>query len=251
MKTLVTICLYQFATEANATRGYASLDVYRMWLRHLRTLGQYQGDVLVFTNLDLPADDGVRTEAFAADPKNHREVCFCRVLERDRYPYQQYDVILSMDVDILTVAPLAPMFPSDDRFWVSPSNLRILDKQHAWHYLTPLQKLRYRFSPAWSELGVSSCLLCARTESWEGHMKVLGQRIQDERAKHRPGMLHDQAHLNSLYLRDRNRFAVYPRSWIQHHSYSRDEECILWHFPGLPRRSEVMREFSRRLGVRM
>ena len=126
-----------------------------MWLDHLRGPGQYRGDVILFTNIDGMAREGVTQRPYPNVPTDARCAHVDRVLSYYIVPVEQYEVGHADGHYLLTVADINQSFPTDEKLWAAPSDAATLDCRHAYPRLPRLRRWTQRFS-GWrtSELGV-------------------------------------------------------------------------------------------------
>jgi hypothetical protein len=241
MRTLIYSHLYQ-RPDAQPEQIAQLREMFALWFDHLRGPGQYAGDVLLFTNVDGMARPGLRLLPFNNVPTDVRRAHMHRVLCYDQVPIADYDVAMQMDLDILAVADVNPMFPRDGRLWAARSQLRTLEWVHAWTLLPRWRRAAYKLS-GWRmrEVGVSACVVASATSAWEKNFGTWARLIRDHGDRTPPHQA-DQSFLNLVRLKH----AVPIESWqpevIRHRDWGEPGARLL-HFPG--RRKAHMQEYRR------
>jgi hypothetical protein len=118
MRTLIFSHLYHRPGSPPAPLA-ALLATLDMWLDHLRGPGRYTGDVLLFTNVTGIERPELIVRPFENVPADARQAYLHRVLSYREVPVQNYDVAMQMDLDLLTVDDINPLFPQDTRLWAA------------------------------------------------------------------------------------------------------------------------------------
>jgi hypothetical protein len=242
MKPLIYSHLYEL--PGTSARGRSTLrSTLTMWLDHLRGPGGYRGDVLLFTNAaDLPVRD-VMLRPLRGVGADSSHAFLNRVLMYEDVPVREYDVALQMDLDILAVDDVAPLFPRDERLWAAPSNLRTLDRRHTWELLPRWRRGLHRLT-RWrlNELGVSACVVGSATSAWRRNFGAWANVIREFRDRPVPRQA-DQSFLNLLWLRGTIPIARWSPREICHREWHHAAEARLLHFPGA--RKDQMARFRK------
>jgi hypothetical protein len=242
MKTLIYSHLYQLA-GASPERAAGLRDLLSLWFDHLRGPGRYTGDVLLFTNMEGVARPGLLLRPVRKVPADPHHVFLQRVLTYDEVPVRDYDMAMQMDLDILAVDDVAPLFPQDDRLWAAPSNLRTLDWRQAWTLLPHWRKAVHRLSRCrMRELGVSACVVASAAATWDRNFGAWAAVIRAHGDRPQPRQA-DQSFLNLLYLQRRIPIARWPAELIPHRDWDEAVHARLLHFPG--RRKAQMQRYRR------
>jgi hypothetical protein len=214
-----------------------------MWLDHLRGPGCYAGDVILFTNVDGIKRDGVMQQAYPNVPADARRAHVHRALSYRLVPVQDYDVAMQMDLDLLAVDDINPLFPQDTRLWVAPSDATALDWRHAWTLLPRWRRWSHRLS-GWrmNELGVSACVVASVTSAWENNFGGWARVIRNHGSRPLPHMA-DQSFLNLLYFERGVDMSRWAPELIRHKNWDTAVGARLLHFPCS--RREHMHRFAR------
>jgi hypothetical protein len=231
MRTLIYSHLYQ--RPGAAPERIASLrEMLGLWYDHLRGPGNYAGDVLLFTNVAGVERQGLKTLALANVPTDVRHAHMHRVLSYNDVPVGDYDVAMQMDLDILAVGDVNPLFPDDERLWAARSQLRTLDWVHAWTLLPRWQRAAYRLS-GWRmrEIGASACVVASATSAWERNFGAWARLIRAH-GDNEPPYQADQSFLNLLVLKRTVPVVCWPAEAIRHRDWDDAAGARLLHFPG-------------------
>jgi hypothetical protein len=199
--------------------------------------------VMLFTNLEGLARPGLILRPLRDVPSTPREAFLQRVLTYTDVPAREYDVAMQMDLDILAVADVSPLFPRDDRLWAAPSNLRTLDWRHAWTLLPRWRRWTHRLT-GWRmrEMGVSACLVASASSTWDRNFGAWADIIRAHGNRPQPRQA-DQSFLNLLFLKGSVPMACWPRDVIAHRNWDEAPHARLLHFPG--RRKEHMQRYRK------
>ena len=231
MKTLIYSHLYELPNTPPERRAafVAGLD---MWYQHLRHSGRYTGDILLFTNRPDVRVPGLLIEPLPDVPPDPGRAFLHRVLHYGQVPIASYDVAMQMDLDILAVDNVNPLFPTDDRLWAAPSNLRLLDWRHLGEVLPRWRRGLHRFT-GWRmrELGVSACVVASARSSWERNFGAWARAIREHGDRPLPRQF-DQSFLNLLALRRTVPMARWAHDVIVHRDWDSAPNARLLHFPG-------------------
>ena len=231
MKTLIYSHLYHRpgASEEAVVRLRRLLD---LWYEHLRGPGQYTGDVLLFSSLGGLERPGLLVSPFGAVPADARRAFLQRVLWYDRVPSREYDVVLQLDLDALAMSDVNRMFPSDERLWAAPSDLRMLEWRQAWTLLPKWRRGVHKLT-GWrmAEMGVCACSVASATTTWERNFGSWARLVRSHGGRPVPS-LSDQSFLNLLFLKRTVPMATWSRDAIVHLNWDRSPDACLLHFPG-------------------
>jgi hypothetical protein len=230
MRTLIFSHLYQ--RPGSPPQPIAALtETLDIWFDHLRGPGGYTGDVLLFTNVSIIRRPGLIVRPFdnvPADPRRahlHRALSYCQV------PVREYDVAMQMDLDLLAVNDINPLFPRDTRLWAAPSDATALDWRHAWTLLPRWQRgLHKLFNWRMNELGVSACVVASATSTWDMNFGAWARVILDHGDRPIP-RLSDQSFLNLLYLKRIVPMSRWSPDLIRHRDWDTAVGARLLHFP--------------------
>lgn len=231
MKTLIYSHLYQ-RPGAPPERISALREMLGLWFDHLRGPGQYASDVLVFTNVPGVERQGLKILPLENVPTDVRRAHMHRVLSYNEVPVRDYDVVMQMDLDILAVDDVNPLFPSDERLWAARSQLRTLEWVHAWTLLPRWRRAAYRLS-GWRmrELGASACVVASATSAWERNFGAWARLIRAH-GDGEPPYQADQSFLNLLVLKRTVPIVCWPPELIRHRDWDNAAGARLLHFPG-------------------
>jgi hypothetical protein len=230
MKTLIFSHLYHRPGSPSAPVATLcnTLDV---WLDHLRGPGAYAGDVLLFANIAGIERPDLIVRPFENVPADDRRAHLHRVLSYRDVPAENYDVAMQMDLDLLAVDDINPLFPRDTRLWAAPSDAATLDWRHAWTLLPRWQRGVYKlFKWRMSELGVSACVVASAAETWEKNFGAWARVIRDRGDRPIPHLA-DQSFLNFLYLKRIVPMTRWSPQLIRHRDWERAVGARLLHFP--------------------
>jgi len=232
MKTLILSHLYKRpdATPELLARLTSLLD---MWLAHLRGPGKYRGDVILFNNLEGIERDGLLLRPMPDVPADSRRAHLQRILCYDLVPTSDYDVALQLDLDILAIDDVNPLFPRDEQLWAAPSDLLMLEWRHAWTLLPKWRRAMHKLT-RWrmNELGASACVVASQTSVWERNFGSWAGLIRAHGDRPAPHFA-DQSFLNLLRLKGSVPMACWPRERIVHNNWDRRRDgATLLHFPG-------------------
>jgi hypothetical protein len=242
MKTLIYSHLYE--RPGNSDLQSASLRaLLDFWFDHLRGPGRYAGDVLLFTNVPNVGRRGLMLRPLRDVPRDPAHAFLQRVLTYDEVPAHDYDVVMQMDLDMLAVDDVNPLFPTDDRLWAAPSDLRTLDWRHAWTLIPRWRRLVHKVS-GWrmTEMGASACVVASASRTWERNFGAWARVIRAHGNRPLPRQS-DQSFLNLLRLTRAVPMACWPADLIRHRDWDRAGHARLLHFPG--RRKEYMQRYRK------
>jgi hypothetical protein len=241
MKTLIYSHLYQ--RPGPPGRAGALRELLGLWFDHLRGPGLYAGDILLFTNVTGLERPGLMVRPLREVPTDPSHAFLQRVLTYQEVPVNGYDVAMQMDLDMLAVADINPLFPRDDRLWAAPSDLRILDWRHTWTLIPRWRRAVHKLT-GWrmSEMGASACVVASATSTWERNFGAWARAIRAHGTRPLPRQS-DQSFLNLLLLNRAVPMACWPADVIQHRDWDQAVHARLLHFPG--RRKEQMQQYRR------
>ena len=231
MRALVYSHLYELPATTPERRA-ALRSMLTLWYDHLRGPGRFNGDVLLFTNAaGVPVRD-VRVRPIRDALPDPGHAFLNRVLAFEDVPVRDYDVAIQMDLDILAVDDIAPLFPSDERLWAAPSNLRMLDRRHTWELLPRWRRGLHRIT-GWRmhEGGASACVVGSASATWHRNFGAWASVIREYSGRPIPRQA-DQSFLNLLLLRRTVPIALWPAAAIVHRDWDRAVGARLLHFPG-------------------
>jgi hypothetical protein len=230
MKTLIFSHLYH--RPGSPLPPVAALsDTLDTWLDHIRGPGCYTGDVLLFTNVAGIGRPGLMTRPFRNVPADPRQAHLHRALSYNQVPVRDYDVAMQMDLDLLAVADVNPLFPSDTRLWAAPSDATTLDWRHAWTLLPRWRRALHKFS-GWrmNEPGVSACVVASATATWQLNFGRWARLILDHGDRPLPHLA-DQSFLNLLYFERLVPMTRWSPELIRHREWDTAVGARLFHFP--------------------
>jgi hypothetical protein len=230
MNTLIFSHLYH--RPGSPQQDVASLHgLLAVWLDHLRGPGEYQGDVVLFTNVRGIGLPGLTTRPFVNVPADPRHAHLHRVLSYRDVPIEDYEVAMQMDLDLLAVDDINPLFPRDTRLWAARSDAGVLDWRHAWTLLPRWRRAIHKLS-GWkmNEPGVSACVVASATSVWEQNFGTWARAISDHGDRPIPHLA-DQSFLNLLYLRGSVPMACWSNEWIRSRDWDSASGARLLHFP--------------------
>jgi hypothetical protein len=239
MRTLIFSHLYQ--RPGSPSQPLAALtDTLDVWLGHLRGPGRYTGDVILFTNVANLVHPGLTIRPFEGVPAEPRRAHLHRALSYRSVPVQDYDVAMQMDLDLLAVADVNPLFPRDTQLWAAPSDACTLDWRHAWTLLPRWRRALHKFF-GWRvhELGVSACVVASATATWEKNFGAWAKLIVKHGDRPLPHLA-DQSFLNLLYLKGIVSMARWSPDLIRHRDWDSAPGARLLHFP-CSRRPDLQR----------
>jgi hypothetical protein len=242
MKTLIYSHLYERPGSSGAHA--ASLrEMLDLWFNHLRGPGLYAGDILLFTNLQGLERPGLMLRPLRDVPTDAAQAFVQRVLTYQDVPVQGYDVAMQMDLDMLAVDDVNPLFPRDDRLWAAPSDLRMLDWRHAWTLMPRWRRAVHKLS-GWrmAETGASACVVASAAATWERNFGAWARAIRTHGDRPLPRQS-DQSFLNLLLLNRTVPIACWPAELIRHRDWDQAVHARLLHFPG--RRKEHMQKYRK------
>jgi hypothetical protein len=199
--------------------------------------------VLLFTNVPELERPGLMLRRLRHVPADPRRAFLERVLTYSEVPAHDYDVAMQMDLDVLAVDDVSPLFPHDDRLWAARSDLRTLDPRHTWA-LIPLWRQALHKLSGWRmrELGVSACVVASATATWERNFGAWAALIRAHGDRPLPRQA-DQSFLNLLFLKRSVPIACWSSDVIRHRDWDRAGRARLLHFPG--RRKQHMERYRR------
>ncbi|HET7217934.1 MAG TPA: hypothetical protein VFJ02_07790 [Vicinamibacterales bacterium] len=230
MRTLIFSHLYQ--RPGTAPEPPASLrEMVDMWLDHLRGPGNYRGDVILFTNVETFDHPELILRPFPNVPADPLRAHLHRALSYRLVPVHDYDVAMQMDLDLLAVDDINPLFPRDTRLWAAPSTATALDYRHAWTLLPLWRRRAYKlFGWRMNEPGVSACVVASAAATWEQNFGAWAQLIRAHGDRKIP-RLADQGFLNLLYFTRRVPMSRWPFAAIRHSDWDTATGARLLHFP--------------------
>jgi hypothetical protein len=239
MKPLIFSHLYQ-RPGAPVQTVHALADTLDVWLDHLRGLGAYQGDVILFTNVANMSRPGLIVRPFDGVPADPRLAHVHRALSYRIVPVRDYDVVMQMDQDLLAVADINPLFPTDGRLWAASSDAFTLDWRHAWTLLPRWRRGLHKLS-GWrtDELGVSACVVASAADTYERNFGAWARLIENHGDRPLPHLA-DQSFLNLLYFKRSVPMTRWPPPLIRHQNWETAVDACILHFP-CSRRSEMQR----------
>jgi hypothetical protein len=239
MKTLIYSHLY-VRPGASHERTAALRESLDLWLNHLRGPGRYAGDILLFTNDPEVTRPGLILRPIHNVPMDPQHAFLQRVLTYQEVPAADYDVAMQMDLDILAVDDVNPLFPHDERLWAARSDLATLDWRHAWTLIPLWRRLIHKCS-RWrmSEQGVSACLVASASSTWERNFGAWARAIRAHGDRPLPRQA-DQSFLNLLFLEGTIPMASWPAELIRHRDWDQAVQARLLHFPG-SRKAQMQR----------
>jgi hypothetical protein len=230
MRTLIFSHLYHRPGSPPAPLA-ALLATLDMWLDHLRGPGRYTGDVLLFTNVTGIERPELIVRPFENVPADARQAYLHRVLSYREVPVQNYDVAMQMDLDLLTVDDINPLFPQDTRLWAAPSDAATLDWRHAWTLLPRWERgLHKLFKWRMSELGVSACVVASAASTWDRNFGAWARAIRDHGDRPIPHLA-DQSFLNFMYFKHTVPMMRWSPQLIRHRDWDTAVGACLLHFP--------------------
>jgi hypothetical protein len=230
MKTLIFSHLYQ--RPGAPEQAPAALEAtLAMWLDHLRGPGHYAGDIILFTNVAGISGGGITLKPYPDVPADARRAHLHRALSYHLVPTADYDVAMQMDLDLLAVGDINPLFPTDTRLWAAPSDATSLDWRHAWTLLPRWRRWSYRYS-GWrmKEPGVSACVVASKTAVWEQNFGAWARMIRQHGNRPIPH-LSDQSFLNLLYFEQTIAMCRWSPELIRHRDWDTADAACLFHFP--------------------
>jgi hypothetical protein len=154
-----------------------------------------------------------------------------RALSYYLVPIEHYDVAMQMDLDLLAVNDINPLFPTDTKLWAAPSDAAALDWRHAYTLLPRWKRWSHRFS-GWrmNELGVSACVVASRTSAWEHNFGAWARTIREHGDRPLPHMS-DQSFLNLVYFNQIVDMERWSPELIKHQGWEAAPKACLFHFP--------------------
>jgi hypothetical protein len=230
MRKLVFTHLYQ--RPGAPPQPIAALEAtLTTWLDHLRGPGKFAGDIILFTNVAGIDREGVVQRPYPNVPADPRHAHVHRALSYYLVPIEHYDVAMQMDLDLLAVNDINPLFPTDTKLWAAPSDAPALDWRHAYTLLPRWKRWSHRFS-SWrmNELGVSACVVASRTSAWEQNFGAWARAIRAHGDRPLPHMS-DQSFLNLLYFDQIVPMERWSPELIKHKDWDTARNACLLHFP--------------------
>jgi len=243
MKTLITALVYILPESYRRDRDYL-LGMLKLWTEHLRGPGRYTGDIRLYTNADDVNHPEVTVRPFQRMSDDVKEVFMQRVLNYRDLQTADYDSILNLDLDILAVNDVAPLFARDEKLWCAESLMATAHPRHAGHLMSMPQRLWSQYiSSTGRRSGLNCCAFSSTSVHWETNMGGWA-RIIDELGGSKAHLPQDdQTALNYAYYYKRLNIEKYPSEWVQHKQWYQGTETKLWHFP-TDDRLNVMRRMS-------
>ena len=230
MKPLIFSHLYQ-RPGAPLPPLQALTDTLDVWLDHLRGPGTYTGDVILFTNVENVERPDLIVRPFDGVPEDAKRAHLHRALSYRIVPVRNYDVAMQMDLDLLAVDDINPLFPVDTRLWAAPSDACTLDWRHAWTMLPRWRRgLHKLFGWRMTELGVSACVVASATETWERNFGAWARLIENHGDRPLPHLA-DQSFLNLLYLERIVPMTRWSPALIKHQNWDTAVGARVFHFP--------------------
>jgi hypothetical protein len=242
MKTLIYSHLWKLP-GSTVCQAAALRTLLNLWFTHLRGPGRYDGDILLFTNVPDLQRPGLMVRRLPDVPDNSAHVFVRRVLTYHEVPVQDYDVVMQMDLDLLAVDAVVPMFPRDERLWAAPSDMRMLDWRHAWTLIPRWRRAVHKLS-GWRmhEMGASACVVASASTTWERNLGAWARAIREHGDRRMPRQS-DQSFLNLLLLERTIPMARWSAESIRHRNWNEARQARLLHFPG--RRKEHMQRYRK------
>jgi hypothetical protein len=230
MKPLIFTHLYQRPGIAASPIAELTSTIDN-WLAHIRGPGRYTGDVILFTNIQGIGHPDLTVLPFDGVPADARRAHLHRALSYHLVPVHEHDVAMQMDLDILAINDVNPLFPTDTRLWAAPSDACTLDWRHAWTLLPRWRRgIHKLFRWRMSELGVSACVVASATSTWEKNFGAWARVIQEHGDRPVPHLA-DQSFLNYLYLVRRVPMTRWSPELIRHRDWDTAVGARLLHFP--------------------
>jgi hypothetical protein len=239
MKPLIFSHFYE-RPGASSEPNQALKDTLDIWLDHLRGPGAYEGDVILYTNVAGIRWPDLIVRPFDGVPADPRRAHLHRALSYRIVPVQQYDVVMQMDLDLLAVDDINPLFPTDRQMWAAPSDACTLDWRHAWTLL-PRWRRRFHKLFGWRthELGVSACVVASAAETFEKNFGAWARVIEEHDDREIPHLA-DQSFLNLVYFKRLVPMTRWDPTLICHQNWEAAVGARVLHFP-CSRRSEMQR----------
>lgn len=227
MRKLIYSFLYKDGVSPHSAADLQ--DMAEIWEASLRGPGRFTGDIKLLEP----------TTFHQGFPKTT-----ARVTSYEAVPFPDYDAVLHIDLDAIAVGDVNTLFPTDDRFWVAPSNLRTIEPFHTLNITSSTEQfLRKIISSRARGLGISASIFSARSSvfpeymrKWDAITRALHGKLEN------PMSVEDQGYLNVLYLRHSIPFHVYDREVIQHKDHKLTKRARIFHFAGAPNRVQTMHD---------
>lgn len=241
MSELIVATLYRIA-GASGDRVGEGLEMLDLWLQHLRGPGQYSGDIALVSNLPDVRRVGVRVVSPQVECHTVSDVQLLKVMGLCEMDLTPYGSVLHLDLDILAVGPVEPLFAQDHRIHTARSTIAMLDRRHAGHYVSPAMRRVWSCFPKSWIATANTCAISIRPEEGRRAMQRYLDLIRQTRERCPNPPLGDQTVLNWGMWRGDCRVELYPHGWIQHSNWVRSDEAILWHFPTSDRLKVMQRQ---------
>lgn len=233
MRTLV----YSFLYSASDTISVpdALVQMAQTWVRSLREAACYSGDIMLLTNRQIEIT-GCHTELIDVPATSSLKRTTDKVLLWDKVPYHDYDSVMFMDLDMVAVADISPMFATDT-MRVAPSNHSTLWDFHVGRLLPKIEvKVRSWLRPDIVSSGISSCLFSLSSKEfplvmsrWQHTILTMSRGLTDADKKY----FGDQSYLNCLYFRRKVEVCPYERHEVQHNNHVIGPGTRVLHFPSV------------------
>ncbi|XZE54240.1 hypothetical protein SH139x_000194 [Planctomycetaceae bacterium SH139] len=240
MNSLIVATVYEFSDGAKSRLADYS-PMIDLWARHLRGPGQFEGDIKLITNSPKLAPDGVGIIEFSEECKDVVDLFSQRILNLEEMDFGNYDRVLHLDLDILSVNSVEPLFACDERLHVASSQMDVAHVLHAGYQMKAWKRGIVRWlSPAGRARGANCCAVSFHTLHQQTALRPWCDTIrQFSRFPPRPP-LGDQTMLNLAIYLEHCAVSRYPLGWVQHSNWRQSDEAILWHFPAADRLSVMM-----------
>lgn len=238
MRTFIWSFLYKIDGQYNT-------DMLQLWYDHLRGPAGYQGDIYLVTNLTDVNIPGLKILPITQTLTSVKQVQVMCILMHDQLPWDQYDVGMYMDMDILAIRDVSPLFAKDESLQVASSNFSIGHPKHAGFFFSPIRRFFQKlFNPTAKRPGVNTCCFSTLSEHRQATLGKWKSIIESHDPNNLPP-LGDQSFLNLALLTNQVSVSKHSMATIAHSQWDQADDAILWHFPLGDIRLQKMHEFSR------
>lgn len=173
-----------------------------------------------------------------------------RIFNHAEVPAEKYDSVLQLDIDIIAVKDIEPLFPRGNAMWVTWSNFGALGWEHARHIMPRWRYGLYRLNPKTRHTpGVSACFVGCKGEHYHDYLERWTRLMRDGEAKYPTPHLREQSYLNLAWLKSLFPMEIVGRDKFQHGGQSLNDGVRMWHFPNVPDRLNVMKDRAAELGL--